>query len=88
MHWNRKQWGVETEFKRVISEMKHVKNKSPELCEERTDAFLWHNRRICGRLAKYERLFDDPKAKPMRLCGIHARQAKRRGYKVEPIGER
>ena len=64
--------------------MKHVKNKPPEWCE----AFVnWDTiRPPCGRPAKFERLFDDPNAKPMRLCGNHARQAKRKWYVVKLIG--
>ena len=69
--------------------MKHVKNNPPELCEERIPmrGMNMYRTKPCYRTAKYERLFDDPKAKPMRLCGIHARQAKRKGYVVKPIGE-
>ena len=65
--------------------MKHIKNNPPELCEHVSDKYLFAYLNVCGRPAKYERLFDDPKAKPMRLCGIHARQARLRGYVVKPI---
>lgn len=67
--------------------MKHVKNKPPELCEcmvWKEEARLYYP---CGNPVKYERFFTDPKAKPMRLCGIHARQAERKGYVVKLIGE-
>ena len=68
--------------------MKHVKNNPSELCEYFNMAvpYSWHTS-VCGNPSKYERLFDDPKAKPMRLCGIHANQAKRKGYNVKLIGE-
>ena len=42
---------------------------------------------ICGRPAKAERFFDNPKAKPMSLCGIHANQARRAGYTVKNLVE-
>lgn len=66
--------------------MKHVKKKPPELCEQLIESMYVHTW-FCHKTAKYERLFDDPKAKPMRLCGNCARQAKRRGYTVKSIGE-
>ena len=71
--------------------MKHVKNNPPELCEKRVlivDPWVPEGtQQPCLSPAKYERFFDDPKAKPMRLCGIHARQAKRNGFVVKLIGE-
>ena len=61
--------------------MKHIKNNPPEWCEQRMGIFS------CHKPAKYERLFTDPKAKPMRLCGVHGNQAKRRGFIVKLIGQ-
>ena len=66
--------------------MKHIKNNPPELCEQFNRVF-GYSPNVCGKPAKYERLFTDPKAKPMRLCGIHGNQAKRKGYIVKLIGE-
>ena len=68
--------------------MKHIKDDPPELCEyfNLSVPYSWHTS-VCGKPAKYEWHFTDPKAKPMRLCGVHGNQAKRRGFIVKLIGQ-
>lgn len=59
--------------------MKHVKNKPPDRCEYFNMAvpYSWHTA-VCGKPAKYEYHFADPKAKPMMVCGNHKRVMERR----------
>lgn len=69
--------------------MKYVKHKPlHDKCDKPMPSFFMSDgTRPCGKTAKAECYFDNPKAKPMSLCGIHANQAKRRGLDVRYIGE-
>ena len=57
------------------------------LCEDFKIALVDGPLRVstCGKPAKYLRDFNDPKAKPQHLCGIHANMLKKRGIKVRAI---
>lgn len=69
--------------------MKYTKHKPPhDKCEHQITYDYCALSLLCGRPAKDERFFDNHKAKPMRLCGIHANQARRAGYTVKNIGEK
>lgn len=69
--------------------MKYTKRKPlHDKCEKPMPSFFMSDcTRPCGKTAKAERYFDNPKAKPMSLCGIHANQARRAGYNVKNLGE-